>query len=100
MGPTGAGKSTVSPIVLLSGLRHRDTIDLQFICDSAPPELCADIKIGHGLESETRHIQPIPLVNADGTRVKLVDTPGFDDSREGMTDTEVLKMIAAFLIKG
>lgn len=36
---------------------------------------------------------------ADGTRIKLVDTPGFDDSREGITDAEVLKMIATFLAK-
>jgi len=33
----------------------------------------------------------------DGTTVKLVDTPGFDDSRDDLTDVQVLKMIAAFL---
>jgi len=30
-------------------------------------------------------------------RVTFVDTPGFDDSREGETDTDVLKKIASFL---
>ena len=73
-----------------------DTVKFQFIRDSVPPELWTDIKIGHGLESETAHIQPISLVAKDGTRIKLVDTPGFDDSREGMTDAEILQRIATF----
>jgi hypothetical protein len=31
----------------------------------------------------------------DGRRITLIDTPGFDDTRK--SDTDVLKMIAAFL---
>ena len=33
----------------------------------------------------------------NGRCVTFVDTPGFDDSREGETDTDVLKRIASFL---
>ena len=33
----------------------------------------------------------------DGRRVTLVDTPGFDDSRQGVTDTDILAKIANFL---
>ena len=93
-------ESLLSVVSLYHQDFNRDTAKFQFIRDSAPPELCADITIGHGLEVETTHIQPISLVAADGTRVKLVDTPGFDDSREGVTEAGVLEMIAAFLIKG
>jgi predicted GTPase len=57
-----------------------------------------NIRIGHDLESQTfdtatsRYIQ-------DGISVTLVDTPGFDDSREGITDTDILGKIADFLQK-
>jgi len=33
----------------------------------------------------------------DGRRITLVDTPGFDDSRQGVSDTDVLESIANFL---
>ena len=62
-----------------------------------PPDVAKSVKVGHGLESETNRVQPFPWVTEDGTRIKLVDTPGFDDSRKGVTDVQVLKMIATFL---
>ncbi|KAI5993739.1 hypothetical protein F5J12DRAFT_726660 [Pisolithus orientalis] len=80
MGPTGTGKSS-------------------FVRNAVPPALSSRIHVGHSLESETSEIQPIQWVNNDGVKIKLVDTPGFDDSREGLTDTDVLKMIATFLEK-
>ena len=65
-----------------------------------PPGLpSAQVKIGHGLKSETSAVEPVSWAVEDGTRIKLVDTPGFDDSREGITDAQVLKMIATFLVK-
>ncbi|KAL4077614.1 hypothetical protein J3A83DRAFT_1632104 [Scleroderma citrinum] len=79
MGSTGVGKST-------------------FIQSAVPPELHAEVKVGHSLQSETSEIQPFSWTTKDGTKVKLVDTPGFDDSRAGMTDTKVLKMISNFLV--
>ena len=97
MGPTGVGKSSVSCIVPVQDIQRFSQI--QFIRDSAPSELCGDIKIGHSLQSETTRIPPISLVAKDGTRIKLVDTPGFDDSREGVSDAGILKMIAIFLAK-
>lgn len=80
MGPTGTGKSS-------------------FVCNAVPPELSSSVQVGHSLQSETSEVQPIRWVNNDGVKIKLVDTPGFDDSRDGVTDTDVLKMIAHFLEK-
>ncbi|KAL4064014.1 P-loop containing nucleoside triphosphate hydrolase protein [Scleroderma yunnanense] len=78
MGPTGAGKSS-------------------FLQNLDPPQLCTEFKVGHGVESETSQVRPVNWVAKNGTKVELVDTPGFDDSRAGITDAEVLRMIADFL---
>ncbi|KAL4064078.1 hypothetical protein V8B97DRAFT_1343731 [Scleroderma yunnanense] len=78
MGPTGAGKSS-------------------FIYDLLPLDLRTNVKVGHNLQSQTIEVQPVSWTTKDGKRVKLVDTPGFDDSRAGMTSVEILKMIAKFL---
>jgi len=48
--------------------------------------------------SETSQIQSASFTK-NGTKIELVDTPGFDDSRCSRTDLEILKMIAAFLKK-
>jgi len=69
----------------------------QFIRNSVPPSLHTKVKVGHGIQSETKEIQPVSWINEDDIRVNLVDTPGFDDSRAGMTDAKVLGMIATFL---
>jgi predicted GTPase len=54
------------------------------------------IRIGHDLESQTIDITTSRYTQ-DGISVTLVDTPGFDDSREGITDTDILGKIADFL---
>ncbi|KAL4068934.1 hypothetical protein V8B97DRAFT_1970817 [Scleroderma yunnanense] len=78
MGPTGVGKSS-------------------FIRNSVPPGVLVEVKLGHNLQSETIKVQPVCWVTGDGMNVKLVDTPGFDNPREGITDTQVFKMIVTFL---
>ncbi|KAL4070380.1 hypothetical protein J3A83DRAFT_4524895 [Scleroderma citrinum] len=78
MGPTAVGKSS-------------------FIYNSVPPGVPAEVKPVHDLQSETIKVQLVCWVTGSGTNVKLVDTPGFDDPRERVTDTQVLKMIVAFL---
>lgn len=78
MGPTGAGKSS-------------------FLQDVAP-HLCEHFTVEHHLVSGTPTIKSASVTKND-TKIKLVDTPGFDDSRNKMTDEEVLNMIAAFLKK-
>lgn len=51
--------------------------------------------VGPGLKSCTKGIEVSPPFMLGGTRVTLIDTPGFDDTN--LTDTEVLTMIALFL---
>ena len=92
-----------SPLLVLScgneRIRH-DTAKSQFIQDAIQPGLStAHIRFKHSLKSETSAVDPVSWADEDGTRVKLVDTPSFDDSREGITDDQVLKMIATFLIE-
>ncbi|KAG8166465.1 hypothetical protein KVR01_002154 [Diaporthe batatas] len=53
-----------------------------------------DLQIGHDLTSCTREIQ-VAEAKTDGQTVRLVDTPGFSDTR--LSDTEVLQMIADHL---
>ncbi|KAF9645238.1 hypothetical protein BDM02DRAFT_3069192, partial [Thelephora ganbajun] len=72
MGATGSGKSTF--INLVSG---------------------STLGVGRGLRSCTATVQIAGAFDLDGRRVVLVDTPGFDDTTR--SDTDVLKMIAAFL---
>ena len=42
-------------------------------------------------------MKTIHWTNQDGVGIDLVDTPGFDDSHEGVTDADILAMIATFL---
>ncbi|KAF9781314.1 P-loop containing nucleoside triphosphate hydrolase protein [Thelephora terrestris] len=72
MGATGTGKSTF--INLISG---------------------SSLGVSKGLRSCTNSVQVAGAFNLDGRRVVLIDTPGFDDTTR--SDTDVLKMIAAFL---
>ena len=59
-----------------------------------------NIVIGHELDSETINIKTARYVDpTTGLSVTLVDTPGFDDSREGVGDVDILEKIAEFLQK-
>ncbi|KAF8153686.1 P-loop containing nucleoside triphosphate hydrolase protein, partial [Mycena galopus ATCC 62051] len=75
MGPTGTGKSSF--IERLTGDKS--------------------IHIGHGVESASSEIGRYNYFCEDGRCVTFVDFPGFDDSRRGVTDTDILRKIAAFL---
>ncbi|KAJ3981023.1 lipoxygenase [Lentinula detonsa] len=77
MGGTGTGKSS------LIRLLTEDT----------------GVKIGSSLDSLTTDVQLFRFLDhTSGRNIVLVDTPGFDDSRSDITDTAVLKKIAAFLL--
>ncbi|OCH84690.1 P-loop containing nucleoside triphosphate hydrolase protein [Obba rivulosa] len=73
MGQSGAGKSTF--INLLSG---------------------SSFAVGHDLDSSTMEVRLSRPFELDGRRVRLVDTPGFDDSSK--SDAEILTQIADFLV--
>ena len=49
-----------------------------------------------GLESCTADVEVTDEFTLDGRPVTLIDTPGFDDSNK--SDTDILKIIAAFLV--
>lgn len=55
----------------------------------------SNLRIGANLKSCTAEVQLANEFTLDGQRVLLVDTPGFDDTYK--SDTDILKMIAAFL---
>ncbi|KAF8727249.1 hypothetical protein AX14_007446 [Amanita brunnescens Koide BX004] len=78
MGPTGSGKSSIVNVITRKN----------------------SVAIGNTLESETSDIQVVRFSDPDsGRTLTIVDTPGFDDSRDGITDTEILKRITKFLLQ-
>jgi len=80
----------------MGGIYH-NIAECQFLQNVAP-HLCERFPAGHTLVSETSQIQSASFTK-NGTKIELVDTPGFDDSQSSRTDLEILKMIAAFLKK-
>ncbi|KAG8788693.1 hypothetical protein FRC12_014310 [Ceratobasidium sp. 428] len=56
-----------------------------------------DLQVGHRSHACTQDVGQSPVFQVDGRNVVLFDTPGFDDTH--LSDTEVLKRIAAFLAK-
>ncbi|OBZ72266.1 Protein msp1, mitochondrial [Grifola frondosa] len=74
MGPTGTGKSSF--IKSVTGDQN--------------------IQIGHDLNSRTQDIG-VHSMDTDGRRVVLIDTPGFEDTRDASSDAETLENIATFL---
>ncbi|GJE89955.1 GTPase domain-containing protein [Phanerochaete sordida] len=72
MGATGTGKSTF--INHLSG---------------------AKLQVSDGIESCTSDVQATPPFQMFGMTVKLIDTPGFDDTTQ--SDAEILERIATYL---
>lgn len=53
--------------------------------------------IGHTLQSHTKDVDIIRL-DYKGHTIRLVDTPGFDDSRSDLDDSHILKEIASWLV--
>ncbi|KAK4450381.1 GTP-binding protein A [Podospora aff. communis PSN243] len=74
MGITGAGKTTF--VSVASGR--------------------TDLNIGYGVDPCTQIPQAIPM-ELDGYRIKLIDTPGFDD--DARTDVEIMEDVGRWLVK-
>jgi predicted GTPase len=91
MGPTGAGKSSVS-CLLVAEFTINKCVE-QFINIATGQ---TDTTVGHSLSSCTEKVQAIICRHPDNTRnVVFVDTPGFDDTY--ITDTDILIAIANWL---
>lgn len=58
-----------------------------------------NIVVGHKLESETSAVKSSSFITESGQKVTLIDTPGFEDSREDISDVDVLQMMVDFLQK-
>jgi len=96
MGSTGTGKSSVSRMFTYRNMLAH-SVPLQFIRLMSGD---TSVDVGDSLESETSKIQVVRFFDqASGRNVVLVDTPGFDDSRAGVTDTDILKEIAQYLLE-
>ena len=90
MGATGCGKSTVRSVCLVPITRNSPG-SAQFINVASGSSL----RVGTGLGSCTSDVKLADKFTLDGRTVILIDTPGFDDT--SMSDTDILKVIAAFL---
>ena len=55
----------------------------------------SNLQIGMDFESCTAEVRLANEFTLDGRSVTLIDTPGFDDTSK--CDTDILKMIAAYL---
>ena len=101
MGAIGAGKCSVSLEFLNTGDADFANISLDFRSSAFSKVLIekTSVPIGDSLESETADVEVIRFIDDNtGRKVTIVDTPGFDDSRQGVTDTDILKKIADFLL--
>ncbi|KIM43891.1 hypothetical protein M413DRAFT_370843 [Hebeloma cylindrosporum] len=77
MGSTGTGKSSF--VKLLTGDKG--------------------VKVGDTLESETSEVKVVRFLDPlSGRKITIVDTPGFDDSRADVSDTDTLRIITNFLL--
>lgn len=57
----------------------------------------SNMPVSSGLKSCTTEVAISERFTVDGERVRLVDTPGFDDAAR--SDAEVLNIVAGFLTK-
>jgi len=91
MGATGSGKTSVSRREASYNDQEAHPSVAQFINLASR----SNLRIGMNLESCTAEVQLADEFTLDGRSVILIDTPGFDDTSK--SDTDILKMIAAFL---
>jgi len=57
----------------------------------------SDLRVGTTLDSATSEVELSKEFDLDGRMVTLIDTPGFDDSSEPISDANVLAKIASFV---
>ena len=95
MGPTGSGKSTVWSVHLKDVLSLISLLLMQFI-DIATHQ--NSHTLGHGLWSYTSDIRSVRASHPiSGDPVVFIEVPAFDDTYK--SDTEILSMIAEWLVK-
>ena len=93
IGPTGAGKSTVSADPFFR--RFQLILTRTQLIDLATGQ--NGHTVGHGMKSHTSDIRAVRVSHPlSGHPMVFVDTPGFDDTYK--TDTEILSIIANWLV--
>jgi len=88
MGATGSGKSTVSCTVCDSFLALKPSQFINLVSGS-------NLKFSNRLGSCTQEVTESDKFELDDRTVRLLDTPGFDDTDR--SEVETLKKIAASL---
>lgn len=91
MGATGSGKSTVW-MWFVFGQAEKLIYRTQFINLASGSNLPISALLG----SCTQDVQEAPEFQLDGRQIKLIDTPGFDDTDR--SEVHILKLIANFLV--
>jgi hypothetical protein len=55
------------------------------------------VEIGHDVDSATTKVASHSYMHSPDIRITLLDTPGFEDSRDGVSDVDILQEITDFL---
>ncbi|KDR67886.1 hypothetical protein GALMADRAFT_272969 [Galerina marginata CBS 339.88] len=93
MAPTKSNTTkTQDPLVAVLGVTGAGKSSFLRLLSDDP-----DCLVGESLDSETSEVRLVTYSGPNGRLVRLADTPGFDDSREDVTDTDLLKQLAEFL---
>ena len=100
MGAIGAGKCSVSLEFLNTGDADFANISLDFRSSAFSKVLIekTSVPIGDSLESENADMEVIRFIDdVTDRKVTIVGALGFDDFRQGVIDSDILKMVANFL---
>ncbi|EAU89193.2 hypothetical protein CC1G_08600 [Coprinopsis cinerea okayama7 len=91
LGATGTGKSTFANLILGDGRKNEHVPVSQSSLDSCTKDLHL-VKLELPVEYNRLH-------NAGLNTIVLVDTPGFDNADESLTDNKIMGLISAMLEK-
>jgi len=92
MGPARSGKTQVRRVCPVT-LTPNSLRCLQFINLASG----SNLRVGTTLDSTTSEVELSKEFTLEGRMVTLIDTPGFNDSSEPISNTDILAKIVGFL---